>query len=87
MDYSPWNSPGHNTGVGSLSVLQGIFPTHELKPRFLRLLHWQAGSLPLVPPGKPIAPLHNFFYSYDLFHKFTCELPEALPVLLLARGV
>ena len=22
-----WNSPGHNTGVGSLSLLQGIFPT------------------------------------------------------------
>ena len=26
--YSPWNSPGQNTGVGSLSPLQGIFPTH-----------------------------------------------------------
>ena len=25
--YSPWNSPGQNTGLGSLSVLQGIFPT------------------------------------------------------------
>ena len=24
---SPWNSPGQNTGVGSLSHLQGIFPT------------------------------------------------------------
>ena len=24
---SPWNSPGQNTGVGSLSLLQGIFPT------------------------------------------------------------
>ena len=23
----PWNSPGQNTGVGSLSLLQGIFPT------------------------------------------------------------
>ena len=28
--YSPWNSPGQNTGVGSL--LQGIFPTPELNP-------------------------------------------------------
>ena len=27
MDYSPWNSPGQNTGVGILSFLQGIFPT------------------------------------------------------------
>ena len=25
--YSPWNSPGQNAGVGSLSLLQGIFPT------------------------------------------------------------
>ena len=25
--YSQWNSPGQNTGVGSLSLLQGIFPT------------------------------------------------------------
>ena len=24
---SPWSSPGQNTGVGSLSFLQGIFPT------------------------------------------------------------
>ena len=28
--YSPWNSPGQNPGVGSLSLLQGIFPTQEL---------------------------------------------------------
>ena len=25
--YSPWNCPGQNTEVGSLSLLQGIFPT------------------------------------------------------------
>ena len=25
--YSPWNSLGQNTGVGSLSLFQGIFPT------------------------------------------------------------
>ena len=27
--YSPWNSPCQNTGVGSLSLLQGIFPAQE----------------------------------------------------------
>ena len=27
--YSPWNSPGQNTGVGCLSLFQGIFPTQE----------------------------------------------------------
>ena len=26
---SPWNSPGQNTGVGSLLLLQQIFPTQE----------------------------------------------------------
>ena len=31
--YSPLNSPGQNTGVGSLSFLQGIFPTQGSKPR------------------------------------------------------
>ena len=30
--YSPWNSPGQNTGVGSLSLLQGIFPTQGSNP-------------------------------------------------------
>ena len=30
--YSPWNSAGQNTGVGILSLLQGIFPTQELSP-------------------------------------------------------
>ena len=29
---SPWNSPGQNTGVGSLSLLQGILPTQGSKP-------------------------------------------------------
>ena len=27
-----WNSPGQNTGVGSLSLLQGIFPTQGSNP-------------------------------------------------------
>ena len=30
--YSPWNSPGHNTEVGRLSLLQGIFPTKGSNP-------------------------------------------------------
>ena len=29
---SPWNSPGQNTGVGSFSLLQGIFPTQGSNP-------------------------------------------------------
>ena len=30
--YSPWNSPGQSTRVGSLSLLQGIFPTQGSNP-------------------------------------------------------
>ena len=30
--YGPWNSPSQNTGVGSLSLLQGIFPTQDSNP-------------------------------------------------------
>ena len=30
--YSPWNSPGQNTGVDSLSLLQGVFPTQGENP-------------------------------------------------------
>ena len=33
--YSPWVSLGWNTGVGSLSLLQGIFPTQESNPGLL----------------------------------------------------
>ena len=30
--YSPWNSPGQNTGVGCHALLQGIFPIQGLNP-------------------------------------------------------
>ena len=30
--YSPWSSPGQNTAMGSLSLLQGIFPTQGSIP-------------------------------------------------------
>ena len=33
--YNPWNSPGQNTGGGSLSLLQGIVPTQGSNPGLL----------------------------------------------------
>ena len=33
--FCPWDSPGQNTGVGSLSLLQGIFPTQGSNPGLL----------------------------------------------------
>ena len=47
--YSPWNSPGQNTGVGSLS-LPGDLLYPGIEPTFPAL---QADSLPAEPQGKP----------------------------------
>ena len=33
--HSPWNSPDQNTGMGSRSLLQGIFPTQRSNPGLL----------------------------------------------------
>ena len=61
--YSPWNFPGQNSGVGSLSLLQGIFPSqglnlglphcgwirYQLRHRGSpRILEW--GGLPIPSP-------------------------------------
>ena len=59
MDCSPpgsfvhGDSPGKITGVGCNFFQQGIFLIQGSNPRLLHLLHWQAGSLPLAPSGKP----------------------------------
>ena len=47
----PWDFPGKNTGVGCHFLLQGILLTQGLN---LRLLHWQADSLPLYHLGSSI---------------------------------
>ena len=49
-----WNFPGKYTGVGCHFLLQGIFPTQGSN---LRLLCWQAGSLPLSHQGSPVPSL------------------------------
>ena len=48
--YSPWNSPGQNTGVGSLSLLQGIFPIQGSSPG---LLHYRQFLYQLSHKGSP----------------------------------
>ena len=52
IPYSPWNSPGQNTGTGSRSLLQGNLPNSGIEPRSPAL---QADCLPAEPPGKPTA--------------------------------
>ena len=43
-----------STKVVCRFLLQGIFLTQGSNLCLLHLLHWQAGFLPLAPPGKPI---------------------------------
>ena len=49
--YSPWNSPGQNTGVGSLFLLQGVFPTQGSNPG---LPHCRQTLYQLSHKGSPI---------------------------------
>ena len=49
----PWNSPGKNTGVGSHSLLQGIFPAQGLNPG---LLHGRWILYLSEPAEKPYFP-------------------------------
>ena len=51
--------PSKNTAMGCHFLLQGIFPTQGLNPHLFHLLHWQAESLPLSPPGKPLSLVHT----------------------------
>ena len=49
----PWDSPGKYTEEGCHALLQRIFLTQRLNLHLLHYLHWQVGSLPWAPPGKP----------------------------------
>ena len=72
MDCSPPGSSVH--GIlqekilewGAISYSGGVFPTQGSKPCLLHLRLWQADSLPLVPPVKPLSDLslaNVCFYS------------------------
>ena len=73
MDCSPPGSsvhgdyPGKNNGVGCHVLLQEIFLTQGSNSRLLYFLHWQAGSLPPVPPGKPI---YNHTHTHTHIYRF-----------------
>ena len=56
--------------MGCHVLLQGIFPTQGLNPSLLGLLHYQVGSLQLVPPElyKFMSPLCLFYKKYQVSH-------------------
>ena len=84
MNCSLWNSPGQNTGVGSLSLLEGIFPTqglnsglphcrqtlYRLNHQGIRHVYTYISSLLSLPP----TPLPHIFFTGMLFFIFlTCR--------------
>ena len=66
------DSPGKNTGEGCHFLLQGVFLTQESNPCLFGFLHWQADSLPLVPPGK--AQLENVIFSKSLLKQWNMNI-------------
>ena len=86
MDCSPWNSPGQNTGVSSLSLLQGIFPTQEWNQglqhcrRILYQLSYQEALLWWVKIKT--RPLHNCICTLTKTKAF--PKPQEWPNILLS---
>ena len=50
----PWDSLGKNNWSGLPCPPPEDLPGPGIKPTSLKSLHWQAGSLPLAPTGKPL---------------------------------
>ena len=72
--WSPWDSPGQNTGAGCHFYLQGIFWTQGPNLCFLCLLHWQADPSPLSHQGSPVC-LSVIFIWASLVAQLVKELP------------
>ena len=74
-------SPGKSTGVGCPDLLQEIFPTQGSNQHLLHLMHWQASSLPLVPPGSTHLIMYGSYLfvclsAWSLFPSHICTLSE-----------
>ena len=62
--YSPWNSACQNTGEGSLSLLQGIFPIQESNPG---LLHCKQMLYQLSYEGTRLLEFKSLLYCAFLY--------------------
>ena len=72
----PWNSPGQNNGVGSCSLLQGIFPTQGSNPGLPHLQADSAFSRPIRSVQFSHSVVSDSFWSHKLQHaKPPCPSP------------
>ena len=78
--YTLWNSPGQNTGVGSLSLLQWIFPTQGLNPGLLhcRQIPYQLShkGSPHKSPNKTATHISHMVYFYFSQHIRMGKIPK-----------
>ena len=72
--YSPWDSPGQNTGVGSCSLFQGIFQTQRWNPG---LPHCRRIPHQLSYQGSPITP-KKFNYTEQLHQRSSHAVKKVL---------
>ena len=77
--YSPWNSPDQNTGVCSISLLQGIFPTQGSNPG---LLHCRWFLYQLSHKGSPRTQV---WVAYP-FSRGSCQPRKQTGVSCIAGG-
>ena len=76
---SPWDSPGQNTGVGSLSLLQGIFPTQESNPGLpccRRILYKLSHKGSPASDPRKVLNFPNFFLEFHLPQTTRARLAE-----------
>ena len=81
--YSPRNSPGQNTGVGSLSLLQGTFPTQGSNPC---LLHRRRILYRLSHQGSPTM-LHTYIKCTSNNNIFLKDVWSGMSVSTLLEPV
>ena len=62
----PWDLAGTTTGVCCPFLFHGIFPTQESNTHLSQLLRWQADSLAITPPGKPVNSVNARPSAFDL---------------------
>ena len=85
--YSPWNSPGQNTGVGRLSLLQGIFPIQGLNPGLLhcRWILYQLSHLGSPWLYKDIKMHFSLWDAVKKLEKQTQLLPKGILYFWISR--
>ena len=87
--YSPWNSPGQNTGFCSLSLLQRIFPTQELNWGLLhcKQILYQLSYQGSPKWGMPVVSLIIFFYNYIVWKSLSHVWHSVVSDFLRPHGI